>query len=61
MRTLNSIAFEYLLRTDSQKNNNKSEDKIQAIEQNQEQHAKGQKSLLFQMYELEEEDIFFKN
>ena len=26
MKTLNSIAIEYLLRTDSQKNNNKSED-----------------------------------
>lgn len=61
MKTLNSIAFEYLLRTDSQKNNNNSEDKIQTIEQNQEQHTKGQLSLLFRMYELEEEDIFFKN
>lgn len=61
MKTLNSIAFEYLLRTDAQKNNNKPEEKIQTIGQNQEQYTKGQQSLLFRMYELEEEDVFFKN
>ena len=57
MKTLNSIAMEYLLRTDSQKNTNREEQTIQAAELNME-HMKGQKSLLFQMYDLEEEDYF---
>lgn len=56
MKTLNSIAIEYLLRNDSQKNNNISEDITrEVIRINAEQHIKGQKSLLFQMYDLEEE------
>lgn len=56
MKTLNSIAVEYLLRNDSQKNNNKSEEIIrEVIRLNTEQDIKGQKSLLFLMYKLEEE------
>jgi len=61
MKTLdiNTIAFQYLLRTDSQKNNNKSEKQTnEAVKYNPEQHIKDQKSLLFQMYNLEEEDLF---
>ena len=49
--------MEYLLRTDSQKNTNREEQSIQTAELNME-HMKGQKSLLFQMYDLEEEDYF---
>jgi len=55
MKTLNAIAFEYLLRNDSQ-NNNKSEQTSREVSRiNAEQERKSQKSLLFQMYELEEE------
>ena len=60
MKTLNSIAIEYLLRNDSQKNNNKSEDITrEVIRINTEQKIKVQKSLLFQMYDLEEQESFF--
>ncbi|MFH7016668.1 hypothetical protein [Flavobacterium sp. FlaQc-47] len=61
MKTLNSIAIEYLLRNDSQKNNTTSEDLLgEVIRINAEQNIKSQKSLLFQMYDLEEEaDDFF--
>ena len=56
MKTLNSIAVEYLLRNDSQNNNTKSEEiTIEVIRINTEQNIKNQKSLLFQMYDLEEE------
>ncbi|KQO34582.1 hypothetical protein ASF10_02400 [Flavobacterium sp. Leaf82] len=56
MKTLNSIAIEYLLRNDSQKNNNKSEEITREIIRiNTEQHIKSQKSLLFHLYDLEEE------
>lgn len=56
MKTLNSIAVEYLLRNDSQKNNNISEETTrEVIRINTEQNIKAQKSLLFQMYDLEEE------
>ncbi|RZJ50219.1 MAG: hypothetical protein EOO44_16810 [Flavobacterium sp.] len=59
MRTLNSIAVEYLLRTDSQKNNNQSEEQtIDTIELNPEHYIKDQKSLLFHLYDLEEEDLY---
>ncbi|TDP03728.1 hypothetical protein [Flavobacterium sp. 245] len=59
MKTLNSIAIEYLLRNDSQKNNNKSEDITREVVRiNAEQHIKTQKSLLFQMYDLEEQESF---
>ncbi|MFG4001176.1 hypothetical protein ACHRV1_22705 [Flavobacterium aquidurense] len=64
MKTLNSIAIEYLLRNDSQKNNNKSEDITrEVIRINAEQNIKGQKSLLFYMYDLEEEaeNLLFKS
>lgn len=64
MKTLNSIAIEYLLRNDSQKNNNKSEDITrEVIRINTEQNIKGQKSLLFYMYDLEEEaeNLLFKS
>lgn len=60
MKTLNSIAIEYLLRNDSQKNSNKSEDITrEVIRINAEQKIKAQRSLLFQMYDLEEQESFF--
>lgn len=56
MKTLNSIAIEYLLRNDSQKNNNRSEEITREVVRiKTEQDRKCQKSLLFQMYALEEE------
>ena len=56
MKTLNSIAVEYLLRNDSQKDNTRSEEITREIRRiNVEQDKKVQKSLLFQMYALEEE------
>ncbi|KAF2507907.1 hypothetical protein EYY60_18340 [Flavobacterium zhairuonense] len=58
MKTLNSIAVEYLLRNDSQ-NNNKSENIAREVSRiNSEQYLRDQKSLLLQMYELEEGDFF---
>ncbi|MFH7003789.1 hypothetical protein [Flavobacterium bizetiae] len=63
MKTLNSIAVEYLLRNDSQNNtNNKSEDITREVARlNAEQAViRSQKSLLLLMYNLEEEgDDFF--
>ncbi|UTN05786.1 hypothetical protein L0669_07685 [Flavobacterium bizetiae] len=63
MKTLNSIAVEYLLRNDSQNNtNNKSEDITREVTRlNAEQAViRSQKSLLLLMYNLEEEgDDFF--
>lgn len=59
MKTLNSIAIEYLLRNDSQNNNSISEEITkEVIRINTEQNIKSQKSLLFQMYDLEDEDLF---
>ncbi|MFH6965530.1 hypothetical protein [Flavobacterium sp. FlaQc-28] len=59
MKTLNSIAIEYLLRNDSQNNNNISEELTKEVVRiNTEQNIKSQKSLLFQMYDLEDEDLF---
>ena len=59
MKTLNSIAIEYLLRNDSQNNNNISEELTKEVVRiNTEQNIKNQKSLLFQMYDLEDEDLF---
>ena len=59
MKTLNSIAIEYLLRNDSQSNNSISEDITKEVVRiNAEQNIKSQKSLLFQMYDLEDEDLF---
>ncbi|KFF06992.1 hypothetical protein [Flavobacterium reichenbachii] len=56
---INTIAFQYLLRTDSQKNKNKSEEPIsEALKYDPEHYIKGQKSLLSQMYTLEEEDLY---
>ncbi len=62
MKTLNSIAVEYLLRNNSQQNQNKPEEQTkEVIELNLEQYV-NQKSLLFQMYDLEEyEDFFLSN
>ncbi|MFQ6600810.1 hypothetical protein [Flavobacterium sp. C3NV] len=64
MKTLNSIAVEYLLRNDSQKNNNKSEDITNEVARlNAEQAViRSQKSLLLLMYNLEEEgeDFFIQ-
>ncbi|UUF16030.1 MULTISPECIES: hypothetical protein [Flavobacterium] len=54
MKTLNSIAIEYLLRNDSQTNNNRSEEITKEVVRiKSEQDRKSQKSLLFQMYDLE--------
>ncbi|SHF89332.1 MULTISPECIES: hypothetical protein [Flavobacterium] len=59
MKTLNSIAVEYLLRNDSQKDNIKSEEISREIRRiNAEQDRKVQKSLLFQMYDPELEREF---
>ncbi|KQB38409.1 hypothetical protein [Flavobacterium aquidurense] len=55
MKTLNSIAIEYLLRNDSQKNNKSEEITTEVIRINTEQKIKSQKSLLFHLYDLEEE------
>ena len=56
---INTIAFQYLLRTDSQKNNNKHEEPAnEAIKYDPAQYIKGQKSLLFHMYDVEEEDLY---
>lgn len=55
MKTLNSIAIEYLLRNDSQKTNKSDEITKEVIRINTEQNIKTQKSLLFHMYDLEEE------
>jgi hypothetical protein len=56
---INTIAFQYLLRTDSQKNNNKAEEPAnEAVKYDPSQYIKGQKSLLFHMYNLEEEDLY---
>jgi hypothetical protein len=64
MKTLNSIAVEYLLRNDSQKSNNKSEDITREVTRlNAEQAViRSQKSLLLLMYNLEEEgeDFFIQ-
>jgi hypothetical protein len=55
---INTIAFQYLLRTDSQKNNNAEESTSKALQYNPEQHMKNQKSLLFEMYAAEDEALF---
>lgn len=55
---INTIAFQYLLRTDSQKHNNAEESTNEVLQYNPEQYMKSQKSLLFQMYDLEEEADF---
>ena len=64
MKTLNSSAIEYLLRNDSQKNNNKSEDITREVTRlNAEKEViRSQKSLLLLMYNLEEEgeDFFIQ-
>ncbi len=56
---INTIAFQYLLRTDSQKNKNAEETTTQSLQYNPEQLMKSQKSLLFHMYDLEEAEDFF--
>ncbi|HEU0126402.1 hypothetical protein [Flavobacterium sp.] len=58
MKTLNSIAIEYLLRNDSQKNNNTSEEIAREVIRINEEQSANQKSLLLQMYELEEAEEF---
>ena len=56
---INTIAFQYLLRTNSQNTSNKSEESVsQDIKYDPAQYIKGQKSLLFHMYNLEEEDPY---
>lgn len=55
---INTIAFQYLLRTDSQKSNNAEESTNEILQYNPEQYMKSQKSLLFQMSDLEEEADF---
>lgn len=61
MKTLdiNTIAFQYLLRTESQKIENKfAEQTIHKIEYNQDKYLESQNSLLLQLYNLEEEDLY---
>ncbi|MFD1603701.1 hypothetical protein ACFSJW_10700 [Flavobacterium artemisiae] len=61
MKTLdiNTIAFQYLLKTESQKIENKfAEQTIQKIEFNQDKYLESQNSLLLQLYNLEEEDLY---
>jgi len=55
---INTIAFQYLLRNDSQKNNKSEEPANEAVKYNPEHYIKGSKSLLFQIYNLEEEDLY---
>ena len=56
---INTIAFQYLLRSDAQKANNKSEEPVnESLRYNPEHYIKDQKSLLLQMYSLEEEDLY---
>jgi hypothetical protein len=55
---INTIAFQYLLRTDSQKHNKTEESTNEVLQYNPEQYMKSQKSLLFEMYDLEEEADF---
>jgi len=53
---INTIAFQYLLRTESQQNHDVEEHTI--IEFNQDQYFEAQNSLLLQLYNLEEEDLY---
>ena len=55
---INTIALQYLLRTNSQKTNKSEELTSEPIKYDPEQYIKSQKSLLFQMYDLEEEDLY---
>jgi hypothetical protein len=55
---INTIAFEYLLRTDSQKNNNAEKSTDEHLQHNPEHSMKSQKSLLFEMYAAEDEALF---
>ena len=55
---INTIAFHYLLKTDSPDNNKTEAPKREVLKYNPEQYIKEQKSLLFQLYNLEEEDYF---
>ncbi|MBF4506724.1 hypothetical protein IRZ83_08585 [Flavobacterium sp. JLP] len=58
---INTIAFQYLLRTDSQKNQDKMEEPTSEVgNYDPEKNIKGQKSLLFHMYNLEEEDLYVR-
>lgn len=56
MKTLdiNTIAFQYLLRNNSL-NNNSEVSEAETVKYNPEQNIKSQKSLLFHLYDLEEE------
>ena len=53
---INTLAFEHLLRTNTQ--NNSAEEIGEVLKYNPEHYIKGEKSLLFQMYALEEEDQY---
>lgn len=55
---INTIAFQYLLRTNSQKTNKSEELTSEPIKYDPEQYIRAQKSLLFQMYDVEEEDLY---
>lgn len=55
---INTIAFQYLLKNNSL--NNHSEESLTETEKyNPEEHLKTQKSLLFHLYDLEEEEGIF--
>lgn len=61
MKTLdkNSKAIESLLKTDFRKTVSALEDiQIEVNQQNEELYLTGHESLLFRMYDLEEEDLF---
>jgi hypothetical protein len=55
---INTIAFQYLLRTDSQKNDKSEEQTTEAVKYNPEQYINSQKSLLSYLYNLEEQDLY---
>jgi len=55
---INTIAFQYLLRTESQHDNNNDAVEQTIIEFNQDQYFEAQNSLLLQLYNLEEEDLY---
>ena len=55
----NSKVMQSLLKIDYRRSINSIEDiQTETAQQNEEQYLKGQESLLFKMYDLEEEDLF---
>lgn len=55
----NSKVMQSLLKIDYRRSINSIEDiQTETAQQNEEQYLRGQESLLFKMYDLEEEDLF---